>query len=329
MQRQRKDGNPLRLPARCHYKHGAFWYVHSVGRWESLGSDIAKACEKAGHYNKHVQANGTVAWCIDAYLLHLEQLVKLGKKAARTLSDYQKYALSLKDYFGKMRLDEVQAHHVKTYLDINDKLGRGVSANREKALLSGAFSWIIGSQQGVIVLNPCAKAGRNKEMARARYVSDEEYHAVQSLATPNVQLAMELMYRTLQSPSDVLRYRRDAIRMCDGKRIFRFRQDKTKRTLDIEIDAHFQVMIEHGAGAGDYLLVSRLSKPYTPNGMASMLHRYQKIAGIASFGLQDLKAKGATDMYQSGVALDIICELLGHKSVSTTEVYVKQHLTSS
>jgi site-specific recombinase XerD len=59
-----------------------------------------------------------------------------------------------------------------------------------------------------------------------------------------------------------------------------------------------------------------------------MLNRYQKIGGIESFGLQDLKAKGATDMYKAGVPIEIICELLGHSSVTTTEIYIKQHMVT-
>ncbi len=41
----------------------------------------------------------------------------------------------------------------------------------------------------------------------------------------------------------------------------------------------------------------------------------------------DMKAKGATDMFQSGVPLEQIQALCGHESVRTTEVYIKQHLT--
>ena len=45
---------------------------------------------------------------------------------------------------------------------------------------------------------------------------------------------------------------------------------------------------------------------------------------VADFGLRDLRAKGATDMFRSGIPIRQIQLLLGHKrSVRTTEIYLK------
>jgi integrase len=41
------------------------------------------------------------------------------------------------------------------------------------------------------------------------------------------------------------------------------------------------------------------------------------------FGLRDLRAKGATDMYRADVDIRQIQRRLGHKSVVTTEIYLK------
>jgi integrase len=45
---------------------------------------------------------------------------------------------------------------------------------------------------------------------------------------------------------------------------------------------------------------------------------------MASFGFRDLKGKGATDMWLSGVRIEDIQMLCGHKNKSTTEIYIKQ-----
>ena len=45
-----------------------------------------------------------------------------------------------------------------------------------------------------------------------------------------------------------------------------------------------------------------------------------------SFGLYNLKSKGAADMYQSGIALEYIQALAGHESIQTTEIYIKARL---
>ena len=44
---------------------------------------------------------------------------------------------------------------------------------------------------------------------------------------------------------------------------------------------------------------------------------------VADFGLRDLRAKGATEMYRTGVDVRLIQHLLGHRSVRTTEIYLK------
>jgi site-specific recombinase XerD len=43
--------------------------------------------------------------------------------------------------------------------------------------------------------------------------------------------------------------------------------------------------------------------------------------------MRDLRAKAATDMYRAGVDIRHIERLLGHKSVQTTEIHLKQLLT--
>lgn len=61
-------------------------------------------------------------------------------------------------------------------------------------------------------------------------------------------------------------------------------------------------------------------------GIGAMLRRYCKKAKVKTFGLMDIRAKGATDMYLRGVPLERIQILMGHKSVTTTEIYIKRLL---
>ena len=61
-------------------------------------------------------------------------------------------------------------------------------------------------------------------------------------------------------------------------------------------------------------------------GRLSMATRKELIEAVADFGLRDLRAKGATEMYRAGVDIRHIQKLLGHKSVTTTEIYLKRLL---
>jgi integrase len=68
-------------------------------------------------------------------------------------------------------------------------------------------------------------------------------------------------------------------------------------------------------------------KPYTVDGIGAMFRRHCIKANVADFGLRDLRAKGATEMYRADVPIRRIQRLLGHSSVQTTEIYLKGLLT--
>jgi integrase len=336
MGRKRKD-NPLGLPERCYWKHGQCWYVHRDGRWEPLGKDVGEAKRKAALYNDPGGTWGTMAWYLDAFVLHCEKRVAQGALAARTYEDYRGDVAYLKAFFGKMAPMSVLPSHIGKYLDFGAENGRAVRANRERSCLSACFTWIIRADPDAgVKINPCRGVRRNTETPRSRYVDDAEYAAVYRIAHRSVRGAMGLVYRTLQRPGDVLKLGRGNIvkKIAGGveQRILRLKQSKTGRTVEIAVTAEIDAVLADLRGdrkdvASMTLVHTAKGQAYTEDGLAAMLRRYCKKAGVASFGLQDLKAKGATDMYQAGVPLEEIQTLCGHDSVTTTEIYIKRHLT--
>lgn len=334
---RKRKSNPLGLPDRCYAKHGQFWYVHrDDGRWEPLGTDAAAAKRKAALYNDPGGTWGTMAWYLDAFVVHCEKRVAQGALAERTHEDYKNAAEYLKAYFGKMAPAAVQPMHVGRYLDIGAESKRSVRANRERAALSACFTWLIRAGDAGVTLNPCRGVRRNTETPRSRYVDDAEFAAVYRIAHRSVRGAMGLVYRTLQRPGDVLKLgRADVVRKIAGgveQRVLRLRQGKTGRTVEIAMTAELDAVLADLRGdrkdvASMTLVHTSKGQRYTEDGLASMLRRYCKKAGVTSFGLQDIKAKGATDMYQAGVPLEQIQALCGHDSVTTTEIYIKRHMT--
>ena len=49
-----------------------------------------------------------------------------------------------------------------------------------------------------------------------------------------------------------------------------------------------------------------------------------KLPPILTFGFRELQGKGATDMWRSGVPIEQIQLLCGHKDKNTTEIYIKE-----
>lgn len=341
----RRKNNPLGLEPRVYAKHGAFYYVHRDGRWEKLGTDITKANERARLYNDSLGQFGTMVYWLDMFIVDSEARVKAGKLAKRTLEDYVHNIKPLKIYFEAPMLPaDIEPNHVQEYLEIGAKDGRPVRANREKACLSACLSWLIRTGKvDNLKLNPCMRASgikRNPERKRERYVSHDEYRDVFAEAPPQVQAMMELTYRTLQRPeSDIIYWTLSNLPTKDGKRILRNKQNKTGKTVDIEIAPDLEPLIDHLVGdipkIGRPLICTRVGKQYTYDGLSSMLKRSIAAANktrlaknitikITSFGFRDLKGKGATDMWQAGVPIEQIQMLLGHEDKTTTEIYIKQ-----
>lgn len=339
MGRKRKDDS-LRLPQRVYVRAGTFYYAHrDTGRWENLGKDLAAARKRADHYNDPTGTYGTMGWFLDQFVIDCEQRLAAKDMSARTVADYRSAVTPLKAFFGKMLPTEVTGAHVAAYLDIGAKVGRPVSANRERAALSSCMSWMIRSSHGGLQINPCMRhAGvvRNAEKPRELYVEDAWYLAVYERAPATVRLMMELVYRTLQRPEvDVLAWTPANVQKKGGVRVLHFRQSKTQRALDVGLVGRLEELVDGAIGAVPQLrqpiVHTRDGERYTYTGLSAMLRRAQvkvrvevpELAAMPSWGFRDLKGKGATDMWLAGEPIERIQMLCGHAKKSTTEIYVK------
>lgn len=344
MGRKRKDGNPLGLEQRVYWHHGQFIYRHRDGRVERLGTDLAKANQRAKVYNDPEGRYGTFGHFIDLYLAAARGRRLLRNKKPRTIADNEKEAEYLKAALGKYFPQQL-VDDPSLIADYRNNRSAKVRANRELSLGSAVFTWLIesGDCPGLKV-NPFQLVQRNPEEQKDRYVEDQEFEAVYGVGVRSVCMAMMLTYRTLQRPSDVLRMGAGWIRekrvAGTSTKVLSVTQGKTGRTVDIEItpaiEDALRMLTPDGQDLGKVRLSASVTKmvptlvrapdltPYTLDGIGAMLRRYCKKAGVKTFGLMDVRAKGATDMYLAGVPLEKIQMLMGHESVTTTEIYIKR-----
>jgi integrase len=353
MGRRRKD-TASGLEPRVYMRAGSYYYVHRLtGKWEPLGKEKARANERAQHYNDPAGLHGTLVYWLDEFLVHCEARVKTGSMAQRTLDDYTLAIAgippkgdkpgrpgALRVFFAPpLAPTQVVPAMVQDFLQANAELGRPVPANREKAALSAAMSWMISKARVPgLLINPCLRASgikRNSETKRDLYVPHQDYQDVYAVAHNSVRLMMELTYRTLHWDNTVLG-------VVDGKRVLRFKQGKTYartgKTMQIEVPADLSELIRQSLGEvpklRQPLVRTRDGHAYTYDGLSAMLKRSiakaskaRKAKGlepVQSFGFRDLKGKGATDMWLAGVPLEQIQALCGHEDKTTTEIYVKQ-----
>ncbi|MBN6743021.1 hypothetical protein JKG47_21540, partial [Acidithiobacillus sp. MC6.1] len=129
--------------------------------------------------------------------------VKTRKSIESAMRQILNQPLSSGDPFGAIPVAAITPGTIRKYLD--RKKESPVAANREVAYLSSAFSWAY--ERDIVSANPCKGVRKNTEHARTRYVTDEEYRRVYSLAKEGpyyVCLAMEMAYLCRMRISEVL-----------------------------------------------------------------------------------------------------------------------------
>jgi integrase len=228
---------------------------------------------------------------------------------------------------GHIPLAALQPKHIAIFRDARAEAAPAHVRN-ELALLSSALSW--GVENGHAATNACKDVARPEKRVRERLIGDAEYLQVFEVAGASVRLAMALAVRTLGLPGDVLRMGlRNVVKYDDGRRTLRFRRGKTNVQVEVEVVGELAAAVDPFLTAPTLhptFIRRRDGKPYSVDGISSMFRRHVVAVGVSDFGLRDLRAKGATEMYRAGVDIRHIQNLLGHKSVRTTEIYLKQLL---
>ncbi|WP_017907533.1 site-specific integrase [Xanthomonas sp. SHU 199] len=226
--------------------------------------------------------------------------------------------------------EAIRPMHVRAYMDW--RKDAKVTANREKALLSHIWNW--ARNKGYTDLpNPCAGVSRNRESGRDVYVEDDVLQRVYDAADQVLRDAMDLAYLTGQRPTDSRELDLRNIKTENGQRVLVLRQGKTKTPMRIAITGELDTLIDRllsrkrpdSAPISTRLL---LGEDWLPIGKDALRYRFDKArerAGIAKkdFQFRDLRAKAGTDKADSAGDIRQAQKQLGHKSVTTTEIYVR------
>lgn len=219
MGRRRKAGNEW-LPERVYVGRSAYEYKPGDGRTIKLlplGASqraVLRAYDEAKR--KEEQRGGSVAELVDEYL----SSARFQELASSSQDNYKRYAKTIVKVFGRMAATSVRPAHVRQFMDARGKTSKS-SANMEHQFLGVVYSWAF--ERGKVTINPTKGVKRWPAARRNRYITDEEYQAIYSIADPLIQAVMEISYCCAARVGDVLNLQREQLRE-DG--IF-IRQGKT------------------------------------------------------------------------------------------------------
>lgn len=305
----------MKLPRKVHEKHGALYWVHR-NRWHRLcpvgatDSELRQAIARA----QGNQQPRTVGELLTAFAE--EGLTEL---APRTAADYATACernRPLYRVFGHQSIKALTGSHVAQFLEARKKQGSPVAGNRERAVLSSAFTW--GMRQGYCDLNPCIGVRRNKESPRSRYVEDAELLAVMNAASPALQDAIGIAYLTGMRKGDLLGLTKAAI----TKEGLRWVEGKRQLQRHVAWSASLQFFVKRAAKRSecDALLSRTGEHPWTEDGFTGGWRRALERAGVAGFTFHDLRAKAGSD-HPDGF------KLLAHGSRATFERVYRRKAT--
>ncbi|CDL85371.1 tyrosine-type recombinase/integrase [Xenorhabdus szentirmaii] len=323
MGRKRKNPADNWMPPRVRRGRSAYEFQTYDSRTVRLCDFSATQAEVWLAYEKLLAAqknDETLNGLVKAFFLSPDFLAL----ARETQKDYQKYAGKLLAVFGNMLPDTIKPEHIRKYMDKRG-LRSKTQANREKNFLSRVFGW--GYERGIVKGNPCKGVRQFKEIPRGRYITDAEYNALYSVASPMVKVAMELAYLCCARQADILeltyaQIKEDGIFIKQGKTNVAQIKAWTKR-LENVIALSRTLPLDNSVSS-IYVLHQRGGSRYSRDGFNS---RWKKAKAEATrqfpeldfhFTFHDLKAKGVSDLEGSLAEKQFIT---GHKNITQTARY--------
>ncbi len=265
-------------------------------------------------YERFMTSSGTVKALV-AEFFESPQFTCL---AVQTRSDYEKYWRQMEPVFGATDAKAIKPEHIRKYLDLKGKTSQ-TQANRHLSFLSRVFGW--GYERGKVLINPCKGVRRYKEVARTRYITDEEYQLIYDLASTPIKALMEISYLCAARESDVLKLKKNQLTEAG----IYIKQNKTGKEQVKEWTPRLRAAIALAATietkiSSMYVIPTTAGTSYTPDGFRANWHRLMVKAREQSgqeldFTFHDIKAKSISDYEGDKRAFS------GHKTASQVEVY--------
>ena len=303
------------LPRRMYLRRGSYYFASPTGRWYPLGKEYALAMAEYGRLTGPHQPCRTLGDVIARYRIDI-----LPHKAKSTQKDQTRQLTRLCKVFGEMLPDDITVQHVYRYMD--ERSHFPTAAKHEVSLLGHVF--VKAVRWGAATNNPAHGIEKPKSKPRDRYITDEEFLAVRAMATPRLQIAMNLALLTGLRQGDLLALTRDHL----TKGGLLVKSQKTGKALLFDYTEELLEVLNTAKKLppqlpGYYLIRNRGGKQYTASGFKANWQRLMRKAqknGIEKFTFHDIRAKSASD----SASLQEASERLGHTSMAITDrVYMR------
>jgi integrase len=266
-------------------------------------------------------------------VLYIENYAKVKKRSWRK-SDVSHLKAHLLPYFGNTALSEIRQFQIEQYIAkrLKNKLIRNSkkmvqksSINRELAcmrkILNKAIDW------GFLAQNPMSKIKlfSEKDNLKERILSREEEQRLLEKSPLYLRPILIVALNTGMRRGEILNLRWDQIDL-EARRI-RVEVTKNGRVRYVDINSVLLAMLQdHKSSNGQNSHVFVNSKTGSPFAdVKKSFNATCKKAGINQLRFHDLRHTFASRLVENGVDLITVKDLLGHRSVKTTERYTHSY----
>ena len=259
----------------------------------------------------------TVDVALDEWFAHFAGMVDEGKRAPRTLADYQKQAHTyIRPAIGKVLMVDVAAEHIEWALDRVG--GKGSQRNKVRACLSSFFQWAQTRRvrHRAPGTNPVVGVEKDEVAQRRTKLEAEDREAyMAALAEDSNRSAAKAIWFMLEAGtrvSEARLLRWDEVDMTAG--ILLLANTKTgasRRPLSAEALAILSGM--EPVDANPYVFAGH--RDGHPNGVKQLNqahHRVCRAAKIEGLKLLDLRRTFLSDAIAAGVPLNAVQAAAGH-----------------
>jgi excisionase family DNA binding protein len=266
-------------------------------------------------------------------VLYIENYAKVKKRSWRR-SDDSYLKARLLPYFGNMALSEIRQFQIEQYIAkrLKDKLIRNPkktvqksTINRELAclrkVLNKAIDW------GYLTQNPMSKVKlfSEKDTLKERILSREEEQLLLEASPPYLRLILIVALNTGMRRGEIFNLRWGQVDL-KARRI-RVEVTKNGRVRYVDINSVLLPVLQgHKKSNGQYSYV--FANPKTGKPLTDVKRSFDKAckqAGVSQLRFHDLRHTFASRLVENGVDLITVKDLLGHRSVKTTERYTHSY----
>lgn len=253
------------------------------------------------------------------------------RKQDITLKGNEQEKKKLLDIFGTTAPENITAKAVSMYMHAREKEGGASKANKELALLSGVFNFMM--RVGLVESNPCIGIAQNKTKPKNKVVDPSLLELFINVGREHggslevLTLALELAYTTT-SRADEIRYLKrdnfqsDVLVVPVGKIGNKSKKMDKKFVVEGEI-ARIRSRLLEILPESEFAFCNSKGDAYSRSGWGSNWKRLkEKVKVIAvekkipwvDFSLTDMRPASVTDRLRAGESVKQVMDSTGHKT---------------